>query len=293
VSAAQRGCASRTGIPERLRRHESLYYWANRTRHCTLVRRIEELPGRRHSRKLLASGAALTADVDAAMGLGGVLTWAARILELADHLDRPIALRFSAPTYRPSWPVEDWLDCYFDRRRPATRTDVIVRARYLPVSSGGITELAPRLWQHLTIRPDCVTAAQTIPFTSFAAVHYRGSDKYLEAPRVAYDAVLRRTESEMVTHGLDKLFVASDEEAFVKLAAARFGGDCWWLPAMAVAKGTRPAHFTDVPGEIKASEALTTMTLLARAQLCVRTPSLMSEWAMTLDGRRTVVLANR
>jgi hypothetical protein len=227
------------------------------------------------------------------MGLGGVLTWAGRILELAEALDRQIALRFSSATYQPSCPVADWLECYFIRRCPSLENAAIIPAQHLPIRRDArVAELAPRLWRYLEIRPDCVTAADAIPFATYAAVHYRGSDKYLEARRVTYDVVLRRTEQEMAARGLDKLFVASDEEAFVEAAARRFGNDCWWLPIVAVATNHRPPHFTEAPGETKATEALTTMTLLARSQMCVRTPSLMSEWAMTISGQRPVTVVS-
>jgi len=58
----------------------------------------------------------------------------------------------------------------------------------------------------------------------------------------------------------------------------------WWRD------GRRPPHFADLPGEIKAREALTTMALLARSELCVRTDSALSAWAMTLPGQRRTVL---
>jgi hypothetical protein len=260
--------------------------------HCKAVETVRQIPGRRAARKHLTGDEALIADISTAMGLGGIFNWTGRILELAEKRHVPIEMRFSAPTYRPSWPVTDWLDCYFVRRRPGPADAVVVPAAALPLAAvtSPINELAGRVWDYLAIRPEMTAAAVGVPFESFAAVHFRGGDKYLEKPRVSYDLVLRRLEQEMQRDGLRKAFVASDEEAFVALARSRFGDDCWALPLNAVTTNGRPPHFSDVPGETKASEALATMALLARAQLCVRTESLLSEWAMTLPGQRRVVL---
>ncbi|HEX3830081.1 MAG TPA: hypothetical protein VHV82_22680 [Sporichthyaceae bacterium] len=278
-------------IAEQVRRHETAYCWAVKAVHCSAVRTATGLPARRAARKHLSGGDALIADIRAPMGMGGILSWSGRALEMAERLRAPVGVRFSAPTYQPDEPVADWLDSYFVRTRPCPRAAAVLSASALPLArTWRIPELAPRVWEYLSIRPEMICQARGIPFSDYAAVHFRGGDKYLEAPRVPYELVLRRVEEQMRQDGLYKLFVASDEPGFVALAREHFGSDCWSLPLRAVTVDGRPPHFSDIPGQTKAEEALTTMTLLAGSRLCVRTESLMSEWAMTLPGDRRVVL---
>jgi hypothetical protein len=128
----------------------------------------------------------------------------------------------------------------------------------------------------------------------FAAVHYRGSDKFLEDHRVSKDAVLRALEDEMKRDALSRVFVASDEPAFIRAAKERFGRAAFWLPYQATAVDGRPPHFAEISGEVKAREALVTMVALSRANLCIRTPSFLSAWSHTLTtGQRTRIIQSR
>jgi hypothetical protein len=284
------GCRAR--VMDRVRDHDRAYYWLMRAKRATWT-----LPGRNRRARLQTAGhldsdRAVIVDISGPIGLGGILSWAGHILEFAAEHDRPVGLRFSSPTYRPTWPVEDWLECYFARSVPLPDDAVVVGVQTMPLGPLPLSIATGdrMVWQYLSIRPECVVGATDIPFRRFASVHYRGSDKYLESPRQTYAAVLGRVESEMAADGLDKLFVASDEDAFVQAAKVRFGESCWSLPLAAVSDGRRPPHFSDLPGQIKAAEALTTMVLLARSELCVRTDSALSAWAMTLPGSRRTVL---
>lgn len=279
-------------VMDRVRDHDRAYYWLMRAKRATWA-----LPGRNGGARLrtgrqLASDRAVIVDISGPMGLGGILSWAGQVLQFGARYGRPLGLRFSSPTYRPTWPVDDWLDCYFARSVALPDDAVVVPAQSMPLARLPVSVATGdrMVWQYLSIRPECVAGAVKIPFGRFASVHYRGSDKYLEAPRQSYAAVLGRVESEMAADGLDKLFVASDEDAFVRAAQERFGESCWSLPLAAVSDGRRPPHFSDLPGQIKATEALTTMVLLARSELCVRTDSALSAWAMTLPGSRRAVL---
>ena len=167
----------------------------------------------------------------------------------------------------------------------------ICQSQHVPLTDlPSPSKSAELLWGAIRIRDDFISAADTLTGGKFAAVHFRGSDKYLETRQVAAGTVLDAVEIEMRREALNRLFVASDEPRFIDLARARFGDAAFWLPVEAVASadGT-PPHFTNVAGEVKAREALVTMLILARSTLLVKTESLLSEWATTLASEQRVV----
>jgi hypothetical protein len=245
------------------------------------------------ARRLFEAGGALTVDVSGKMGLGGVLSNAARALHAAQAMDVDVALRFTSPTYAPSWDSTDWLDCYFVRLGSTPEGGPVCNSHDVPVGPAlELSESGALVWKALRIRDDIAASAGALADGTFAAVHFRGSDKMLEAPPVSAETVLRVVDDEMAVQGLDQLFVASDEPRFVEAARAAFGDSVFSLPleAVATADGT-PPHFSPVAGETKAREALATMLILARAKLLVKTDSLLSDWATTLaSGQRVVRL---
>jgi hypothetical protein len=224
------------------------------------------------------------------MGLGAILLHAAKGLYAAQAFGVDVALRFTSPTYAPSSGQGDWLEHYFVRlgSRPDARP--VCDSRHVPGGLPGMAAAGKLVWGALRIRDELLSDSIDIPPGPFAAVHFRGSDKFLETPRPPATAVLDVVEREMAQQGLERLFVASDEPEFTERAKARFGPVAFWLPidAVASADGT-PPHFRRIAGEVKAREALTTMFILSRAKLVVKTDSLLSDWANTLAANQRVV----
>jgi hypothetical protein len=268
----------------------STYRAAVRLRRGPVARAVRG-PARVRTRRLFEQGGPVTVDVSGEMGLGGVLTNAARALFAARAMDVDVALRFTSPNYAPSWGSRDWLECYFTRLGSQPDGRPTCDAHNVPISRPpDISEWGALVWNALRIRDDIVAAADAVADGTFAAVHFRGSDKMLEARRVRAEAVLHAVEEEMRRDGIERLFVASDEPGFVQAARASFGERAFALPVEAVASADgRPPHFSSVAGETKAREALATMLILARAKLLVKTESLLSDWATTLASDQRVV----
>src|SRR5688572_8248027 len=122
-------------------------------------------------------------------------------------------------------------------------------------------------------------ASRYIPSNPFAAVHFLGSDKFLDAAPVQMKTVLDVVETNLRDSQLERLFVATDGSHFLDPCHARFGSSVFAIPLQAVAtpSGT-PAHFTNVSGDIEASEALETMLVLSRAKVLVKTEYPLSDW---------------
>lgn len=248
---------------------------------------VAAMPRRRRAETVLR-GPGVTVDIAGRVGLGGLFSNAARALAVGEVRGTDVSLRFTAPLYMPSTPVSDWLDSYFLRTGlPCSPDAPVLEVGELPTGPAITTAEGGRLlWSYMQIHPDIVSSAAPYMEGTYAAVHFRGSDKYLEAAPVSRARVLDRVATEMRERGIDRLFVASDEPTFIKEAFRSIGQErCFSLPQLAVAADGRPPHFSEVPGEVKATEALQTMLVLSGAQVCVRTASLLSEWSETLAPR--------
>jgi hypothetical protein len=231
-------------------------------------------------------------DIGGNIGLGALLSHAAYALRTGADRGVDVALRFTSPIYRPASGPHDWLECYFSRNgsRPDTAKAIDSSGLRFDYSIG---RDCPLLWSYISIRPELVKSAVDLTGNApFAAIHYRGSDKFMEARRVKEDHVLCLAEEVMASRGLNRLFVASDEAAFIRKAENRFGTAAFWLPCEAMASGARAAHFSEINGETKAREALVTMVALSRSGVCIRTPSYLSAWAMTLANNVDTIIAS-
>lgn len=253
-------------------------------------RHIRTAPLAFKTERALRSQPKLAFNIGGNVGLGAILSHAAFALRVGAGRNVDVALRFTSPIYRPIRGPDDWLECYFKRLGTRPEAAPIIDSSSLRFDYNTDRDHA-LLWSYLAIRPEFTDAAADLTGNApFAAIHYRGSDKFMETRRVKEDHVLRLAEEMMTNRSLGRLFVASDETAFIDKARYRFGSAVFWLPCEAMASGSSAAHFSDVSGETKAREALITMAALSRAEICIRTSSFLSEWAMTLSTRNNSVL---
>jgi hypothetical protein len=273
-----------------VKRFESLHRAAGKAR-WYFERHIKYAPLAIKTNRALRKHNRLAFDIGGSIGLGAILSHAAFTLRVGSERNVDVALRFTSPIYRPADGPEDWLDCYFDRLGSQPGSMPIIRSDGLRFDYK--TERDHHLlWSYLRIKPEFIRAAADLTGPApFVAIHYRGSDKYMEGKRASADAVLRRAESEMARNSLDRIFIASDEASFVERAKDRFGRSAFWLPCKAMASGSIAAHFSASDGGTKAREALITMAALSQADICVRTPSYLSEWARTLSDKGSILIA--
>lgn len=255
-----------------------------------LDRHIKNVPLAFKANRALRNHDSVAFDIGGKIGLGAILSHAAFSLRVGLDQGVDIALRFTSPIYRPANGPNDWLECYFVRRgrRPCAMPIIDSAGLRFDYNTARDHTL---LWSYLQIKPEFVDAARELTDDGpFVAIHYRGSDKFMESKRVTEEVVLRRAEAEMRRHAIDRLFVASDEATFIERAKDRFGSAAFWLPCKAMASGSSPAHFSGSSGDTKAREALITMVALSRADICIRTPSFLSEWARTLSPDQDSIL---
>lgn len=121
------------------------------------------------------------------------------------------------------------------------------------------------------------------------AIHYRGTDKVCEAPRAQYEYVVELLQKELseLSHDNFKIFVATDEEAFLTYMLEQFPGRVCYQEGATRSTNGQPVHSTivneiylnvDTPYK-RGEEAVIDCLLLARAHTLLRTSSNLSKFS--------------
>lgn len=121
-------------------------------------------------------------------------------------------------------------------------------------------------------------------------VHYRGTDKKSEAKRVSYQKMFSEVRRLLSTVGQGcTLFVATDEEPFLKEISAEFKERIVYIQAER-SKGEKPVHFAKKEQYAIGEQALIDCLLLSRSDYLVRTSSNLSFSAEFFNPSLPVVL---
>lgn len=247
----------------------------------------------------------LRVDLAERNGLGAMFSDAAQVLHYADIKGLTPSIRFLNPLYAPdpSNP-SDWLDILLTRLQPASSDAPPIPLkqnlrRHLDRHIDALTiERANRLFlshfapnAELTAHVDIICAAKSIGRHTIG-VHFRGTDKALEAPRVKWDLVKRALDARL--SDFSNVLLASDEPEFLEHMYAVYGRDKLVdLDCAHIFRGSTPAHLSDVDGPEKAREAFVTMLALARCGLLIRGASHLSAWSKILNPSLEVIMLER
>jgi hypothetical protein len=129
---------------------------------------------------------------------------------------------------------------------------------------------------------------------STLGVHFRGTDKKLEAEPVTWSSFCRQVEQTLAENPrLTALFISSDEQAFIDFFVAwPFRKPVKVAPAKLLASGGTPVHFSGHPGLAMGREALVSSLLLSRCGFLVKTPSYLSAWSKIFNPALPVKLVS-
>lgn len=146
---------------------------------------------------------------------------------------------------------------------------------------------------HILDKVENFAAANFQDFT-IIGVHYRGTDKSKETPRVPYTSLFLEIEKtiEALPDENYKIFVCSDEEAFVNEISRIFPGKILCTSATRSSDLT-PIHFANSGQYQLGEEALVDCQLLSRSHLLIRTPSYFSQYAGIFNPDLPIVLVER
>ncbi len=210
-----------------------------------------------------------------------------------------------SPQYRDPGRSRNWLTHFFDVE-PVRKPDFVIRdLRQLHLGGRGevptIERGAALRAKYLPVRPEIAQKAQSFLAANMAGrhvlgVHFRGTDKTLEAPRVHREVIKQTIERFLQKNlNIDCLFVASDEASFIPYIRDAF-------PALPVVSHDDMFRSTTIQniyqqdlGEgnyCKGEEALINCLLLSRCSALIRTTSFLSAWASIFNPALPIVLLN-
>lgn len=123
-------------------------------------------------------------------------------------------------------------------------------------------------------------------------VHYRGTDKVLEAPRVTYESMFNKIKEHVPFNSSYKIFVATDEADFLLAIKKVFPNNVLATNASRT-NGAKGIHFTTARSFDNGKEALIDALLLSRCNLLIRTSSNLSLWSTYFNPNVTTIIMNR
>jgi hypothetical protein len=207
--------------------------------------------------------------------------------------------------FSPQWPAVSMAESFVIRKRISSlsqlpnletrtaglnlwRANALVRA-YLPLHQSIIDESNCFLREHLG--------------SSYLAVHWRGTDKHLEAEPVSIESMAQQIRR--VYESLDvkpsHLFVASDQQVLVDQLAALISRQipelrCVWRKQIIRSLDTNPIHLrSGLEGDQRVRlgrEALVDALILSQSRALIRTASFLSAWSSIWNPTLPVFMVN-
>jgi hypothetical protein len=251
-------------------------------------------------------------NIDCRNGFFGQLTWCLYIFAYCDdrNLIPHVVLtgaHFVNPRIGP-----DWFQYFFEQHESAyVRKHLVTTVGIRRVSDLGLPtrcfaqmsiERAARLAaKYLQLRPEISDAVEAFAAEHFAGrvvvgLHYRGTDKTRESPRVPYEEVRRVLHEYLERHSdVECLFVATDESPFLDYIRKA----CAAVPICCCddlrSDSSLAIHRSAFAGDAyrKGREALVNALLLSRCHGVIRTASTLSAWASIFNPQLPVTMLNQ
>jgi hypothetical protein len=262
---------------------------------------------RSNRRRLDRRGGVVTFHLHSEVGLFAHLSWCLQIAAYCRQ--REITPRFVATSPQYGDHGEDWFGLLFDQPPAAQNASrsALISVREFEELPFYTERLLTDLSSAAQLQRDCFpVAAQLVKqadqfalrhFRSGATLgcHFRGTDKGIEANRVAYTVLTRCLRERLsALAGPPVLFIATDETAFIDHARREF-------PSLEVISADvqrsttgQALHFDPaLRGRKRAEEALIDSLLLARCDHLVKSPSALSAWSALFNPRLPVTLVGR
>ncbi|HEX3684477.1 MAG TPA: nodulation protein NodZ [Bryobacteraceae bacterium] len=252
----------------------------------------------------LLRGRTLTFEIhNPFIGFFAQLTWCVSVLEYSKQRGLATQLSATGAQYRDPARSPNWLSYFFqvaDAKQPvdfriSQWTELCMPARYLKRETiEGANELMKR---HLPLQQEILSkldrfCGQHFEGKKMLGVHFRGTDKTEEAPRVSWEAMRQTVLNYLnANREVNGLFVASDEPAFREYIRDSFPD----LPVVGSQSSLAGNYKADlgVSNYQKGEEALLDCLLLSRCSALIRTTSFLSAWASIFNPKLPIVVVNR
>lgn len=236
------------------------------------------------------------------IGLGARLIWVLNVLAYCDERRVDAVVRFSFP----SEPDVDFFGPFFtlapisgEARSAVPSFSVVRRISAVPHRDVSLERASELIGRYLVVEEDLrgeVDAlwARNGITGSVLGVHYRGTDKSWEAPRVDYAAMSDEVFHYLAIHPQTAaIFVSSDEQQFIEHAREAFGA----LPVFNRADFRRAATLDPVYRDLDEivqiqRDAVVNCLALARCDALIKTASFLSAFSALLNPAMDVTIVN-
>ena len=239
------------------------------------------------------------------IGFFAQLNWCLWIAAVCATRKQDLYLRLTSTNY--ARPGDNWLSYYFLLPTPPQDTEwqEIEHLRELSFAAPPLEparQAAHDLFvKNFIVRPeitDYVTrfAAKNFGCSRVLGLHYRGKDKHIEAPAVAWPDMVAAVEETLATSGpYDLIYVASDEPKFVDYVRKALPDiKIVSHPDLEIDDDPLPRHDRAVGDPYrKGFEALVNCLLLARTDYLVKTCSALSGWSAIMNPDLPVLMLNQ
>lgn len=160
-----------------------------------------------------------------------------------------------------------------------------VKKTYLTEKHLSRKEVHRVIEKYIAIRPEIMQEVDAYVETNFKGhsvigVHYRGTDKIIEAPQLAYDNAIKAINQQIqhLGHSNYKIFIATDEEQFLAYAQTAFPGKVLAKENYR-ATDNKPLHYATKDPAGQGKQAMIDALLLSKTDLLLRTSSNLSLWS--------------
>lgn len=159
------------------------------------------------------------------------------------------------------------------------------------------TEASELLHRHVKIKPQILSKVVQFTDAHFSGymigIHYRGTDKCYEAPKVPYEKVLSALleQIELLDNQPFSIFVATDEQAFLNYMESLFPGLVVSTDSTR-SEDSSNIHAGSANPYLIGEEAIIDAILLSKCDLLIRTSSNLSLWSTYYNKDLPTILLN-
>jgi hypothetical protein len=256
------------------------------------------------------NGGVYAIEICSNFGFFAYLQTALYILQYCeDYALRP-AIRFTGGAYSQSSVGASWLESYFTSKLEPLPDQFLFFSKIRSPHDLGLhikyhdsftIEQAHSLFnKYLSVNGNIIAELDSFVEEhsigeQFIGVHYRGTDKSTEAPRVPWHSVRRGIEDLITaTKSVRGIFVASDEPELIEwLRSIPLGLPIVSLDNTEIYRNGVATHLTSGDGYVKGKEALLNSLVLSRCGYCLKTASHLSGWSKIFNPALRVVMLNK
>lgn len=249
-------------------------------------------------------------------GLFAHLNWCLKTAQWAQREKRSVIVRCSSPQYSSDPAGADWLPRLLRQSTPLAAPlpsklpeTVVSDYEQLPFFTepypDTLAETRTLFRSQFALAPEIDAALRQNRAALFGnafpiGMHYRGTDKSVEAPRVPAEAAIASARAALQAARAagqreTVLFVASDEQAFVTAVRDQLAGErvVCLDGALRSAAGSALHKSGLSAGARLAQEAMLDCLLLGQCRVLIKTASMLSAWSLILGESDHVVLLSQ